>query len=85
MNYSLQIHYCGLLQQTEIPKKQISEKFNFLIIHVFSTFGWATETVICYRRSAFVICCQPTPHNSTRLNYTASKPEISLVCVSVTG
>jgi hypothetical protein len=33
-NYFLQIHYCGLLQQTEIPMKQINELIHFLIVAV---------------------------------------------------
>jgi hypothetical protein len=58
---------------------QIRDKIYFLIIDVFSKSGWATQTVSCYKRSAFVICCQPSPYNSRRLNYTARKPEISRV------
>jgi hypothetical protein len=59
--------------------KQISEEINFLIIHAFITFGWATQTVICYKRSAFVTAAnlrRTTSYNSRRLNYTAGKPEI---------
>ena len=35
--------------------QQMREENNILIIVVFSTFGLATQILICYKRSAFLV------------------------------